>query len=69
MKKDTKATQRTAEPALLIPVEAMGKRLGIGRVGAYELARTEGFPTIKIGRRMLISVAGLEKWVEDRVGM
>ena len=49
---------------LCITVEAMGERLGICRVNAYELAKTEGFPVIRLGRRLLVPVAGLERWLE-----
>ena len=37
--------------------------LGIGRSSAYELIKTEGFPVISIGRRIIIPVAQLETWL------
>jgi len=46
----------------------MGKRLGVGRVQAYELANREDFPKIRVGRRILIPVAGLEAWLEKQAG-
>ena len=37
------------------------KELGIGRSAAYEAARTGEIPTIKIGKRILVPVAALER--------
>ena len=51
---------------LAIPVEDMGKRLGIGRVVAYRLANSEGFPSIRVGGRILIPVRELEAWLADQ---
>lgn len=56
---------------LCITVEEMGKRLGIGRVSAYDLAHSEGFPAFRVGasgRKLLISVKGLEEWVARQAG-
>ena len=50
-----------------ISVEELGKRLGIGRVKTYELVHREDFPKIAIGRRILIPVAGFEKWLEEQI--
>ncbi len=35
--------------------------LGIGRTAAYEAARTGEIPTIRIGKRILVPVAALER--------
>lgn len=37
------------ELPLTLSVPEMAAALGISRAGAYELARTEGFPALKIG--------------------
>lgn len=39
--------------------------LGINLPKAYELARQEGFPAIRIGRRIVVPKAGLERWIEQ----
>jgi excisionase family DNA binding protein len=57
------------EKKLCITVEEMGKELRIGRSMAYQLARREDFPTIRIGRKMLIATQGLEAWVEKQAGL
>lgn len=48
---------------LTMSVEEMGAELGISRPLAYELAKREGFPAIRIGRRIRISRDGLQRWV------
>ncbi len=39
--------------------------LGIGRSAAYEAARTGEIPTIRIGKRILVPVAALERLLAD----
>ena len=39
--------------------------LGIGRGSAYEAARTGQLPTIRIGRRLLVPLAALEKILDQ----
>jgi len=58
---------------LMLSVSELGKYLGIGRTLAYQLSRSEGFPTLKIGKRVLIPFEGLKNWVntkaEERGGL
>lgn len=54
--------------ALCITVEEMGKRLSISRASAYQLSHSEGFPTVTLGRRLLIPLSALEKWLEEQAG-
>ena len=51
---------------LTYSVPEMAKVLGISDFKAYQLVKTQGFPTIKIGKRLLVSVSGLESWVEEQ---
>ena len=41
--------------------------LGISRSRVYELARSEGFPAFNIGKRVVISVKGLEHWIDQQL--
>ena len=41
------------------------RRLGIGRNSAYEAAKRGEIPTIKIGGRVLVPIAALEKLLSD----
>ena len=51
---------------LCISVEEMGKRMSISRATAFALVRQKGFPAISLGRRILIPVASLEKWLDTQ---
>ena len=42
-------------------VEDLAARLGIGRNQAYEAARRGDLPTIRIGRRVLVPKAALDR--------
>lgn len=39
--------------------------LGIGSNAAYELIKTEGFPSIPIGERYIVPRAAFENWVSN----
>ena len=49
---------------LMLSVPEMGAALGISRAGAYELARSEGFPALRIGTRIVIPKDKLQEWVD-----
>lgn len=48
---------------LMLSVPEMAAALGISRAGAYELARSEGFPALRIGTRIVIPKDKLQEWV------
>ena len=56
--------QYDAEEVLTITVEQAGKRLGIGRSGAYAAAARGQLPTIQFGRRLVVPLAALNKLLE-----
>ena len=41
--------------------------LGISRAGAYNLMRSEGFPTLYVGKRMIVPKDKLIAWMDARV--
>ncbi len=43
--------------------------LGISRAGAYNLMRSEGFPTLFIGKRMVVPKDRLQAWMDTQVKM
>ena len=58
----------TDVPALFVKVEDASRMLGISRSLAYELAnrwldgdRSEGLPCVRLGRRILVQRAALER--------
>ncbi len=46
---------------LTYTVTEVAKLLGIGRSAAYEAARTGQIPTVRIGKRILVPAAGLQR--------
>ena len=43
--------------------------LGISRAGAYNLMRSEGFPTLFIGKRMVVPKDRLMDWMNTEIKM
>jgi DNA binding domain, excisionase family len=41
----------------------VAKNLQISRSKAYELVRSEGFPKIRLGKRLLIPKEAFEEWI------
>jgi excisionase family DNA binding protein len=46
-------------------IEEAGRLLGIGRNQAYEAARRGDIPTIKIGKRLLVPRAALDRLLDN----
>lgn len=44
------------------------KLLGVSRPTFYELAATDGFPVIRVGRKYLVNLEGLRRWASDNCG-
>lgn len=51
---------------LTITVEEMANVVGVSRPKAYELIHKEGFPSVRIGRRIVIPIDGLKRWLEEQ---
>lgn len=49
---------------LMIPVPTVAEVLGISRTKAYELARDKAFPTLKLGKRILVPKDRFLQWIE-----
>ena len=56
------------ELPLILSVKALATVLGISRTSAYELTKTKGFPSIKIGSRVVIPKDKFIKWIEMNTG-
>lgn len=48
-----------------LTVKEMQTVLGIGRVTAYELCNSEGFPSFRIGKKILIDSERLNEWIRN----
>ena len=53
---------------LMLSVAEVAAVLGISRAGAYELARSSGFPALKIGSRIVVPKEAFIRWVEQHGG-
>lgn len=53
---------------LTYSVTEAAEALGISRPTMYQLIHAEGFPTLKIGGRVLISKELLAEWVKKQAG-
>lgn len=40
--------------------------LGISHGGAYNLMQAQGFPAFRIGKRVMVTKAAFEQWLEDQ---
>ena len=49
-----------------ISVEQAGRRLGIGRSLAYQLARTGQIPVLRLGTRLVVPLAKLDELLGER---
>ena len=52
------------ELPLMLNVVQMAAVLGISRARAYELVHSEGFPTLKIGSRIMAPKDKLREWID-----
>lgn len=59
----------TAPRRLTVTVPEAARMLGISKNLAYELVRTKELPAFKLGgRRVVVPLADLERWVAARAG-
>lgn len=65
---DNPPTEPAQPQKTMLSVEEAGKMLGVSRQIAYQLARRDDFPTLRIGRRLLIPRNKLIEWVDNHCG-
>mgnify|MGYP003302508421 CR=1 FL=1 len=49
----------------VLSVQELARQMGISLPKAYELVKEPGFPTIHIGKRMMVSREKLLEWLEE----
>ena len=54
------------EATSYISVDEMAKLLSIARITAYQLTKTEGFPSFHVGKRIIIPLRSLHRWAEEQ---
>jgi len=58
---------RERSPRKTCTIAEAGEMLGIGRAASYEAARRGEIPTLKIGRRIVVPLAALERLLTGEV--
>lgn len=53
---------------MTMTVDEMAAELHISRPTAYELVKQEHFPAFRIGQRILVNRAGLQRWIDAQCG-
>ena len=56
---------RVVQP-LLLSIPEVAVSLRVSRAMVYTLIATQGLPVIRFGRAVRVSVAALERWVQER---
>ena len=56
------------ELPLYLNADTVAKLLGISISSAYELMNEEGFPSVRIGKRLIVPKENLQAWVESLLG-
>lgn len=54
---------------LALNANQVAAMLGISRAGAYNLMRSEGFPTLRVGNRMIVPKEKLLAWMNAQIGV
>ena len=54
------------ELPLMLSVPELASVLGISRAGAYNLVRSDGFPALKIGSRIVVPKEKFIEWVDEK---
>lgn len=52
---------------LMLSVQDVSAVLGISRAGAYELVKSEGFPAMNIGSRIIVPKEDFILWIKQKV--
>ena len=54
------------ELPLMLSVPEVASVLGISRAGAYELVRSDDFPALKIGSRIVVPKEKFIEWIDEK---
>lgn len=52
---------------LALNTAELAAALGIGKSKAQELLKTPGFPTVRLGRRVVVPVDALKEWLDSQI--
>lgn len=63
-----KANLNLADMGAAVNVEELAQVLKISKTKAYELVKMEGFPAVKLGKRILVPTEALVHWLNANIG-
>lgn len=55
------------ELPLVLSVPVVAAVLGISRARTYELVKSEGFPSLKIGSRVVVPKEKFISWIDEQI--
>ena len=55
------------ELPLFLNAEMVAKLLGVSTSSAYELMHEKGFPSMRIGNRLIVPKAEFQTWVQNQI--
>lgn len=55
------------ELPVMLNADQLAQALNISRAGAYQLMHSSFFPTVRIGKRMLVPKEHLLRWLDQKV--
>lgn len=58
-------THKKSGNCLTYSIQEIAEMLGIHLITAYNLAKQQGFPAIRIGRRIVVPKAAFERWLDQ----
>lgn len=61
-------TQAKLQNKRLLTHMELAVYLSVGRNKAFNLLHTQGFPTVKIGRRIFANREQVDKWIDENTG-
>ena len=53
---------------LALTVDQFAQQMQISKPSAYAMTKIEGFPCLHVGKKILIPISALEKWLNDSAG-
>lgn len=54
---------------LTLSVTEAAEIIGLSPARMYQVVHQEGFPAVRIGKRIFVSAKGLEKWIDENTGI
>jgi len=60
------------QPEVKLPIymsaDQIAAYLGVSKTSVYELMHSEGFPMLRVGRRIVVASKDLLNWIEKNTG-